>query len=95
MKAQDIPYKIYLEEKEIPRQWYNVRADMRSKPAPLLNPGTREPMRAEELEAVFCRELVRQELDDDTAWIDIPEEIVRFYKMYRPCLLYTSDAADE
>ena len=84
MKAQDIPYKIYLEEKEIPRQWYNVRADMRSKPAPLLNPGTREPMRAEELEAVFCRELVRQELDDDTAWIDIPEEIVRFYKMYRP-----------
>ena len=84
MKAQDIPYKIYLEEKEIPRQWYNVRADMRSKPAPLLNPGTREPMHAEELEAVFCRELVRQELDDDTAWIDIPEEIVRFYKMYRP-----------
>lgn len=84
MKTQDIPYKIYLDEAEIPQQWYNVRADMRNKPAPLLNPATLQPMRAEELSAVFCEELVRQELDNDHALIDIPEEIVRFYKMYRP-----------
>lgn len=84
MKTQDIPYKIYLDEAEIPQQWYNVRADMRNKPAPLLNPATLRPMRAEELNAVFCEELVRQELDNDHALIDIPEEIVRFYKMYRP-----------
>ncbi|MCQ2480962.1 MAG: TrpB-like pyridoxal phosphate-dependent enzyme [Clostridia bacterium] len=79
-----IPYKIYLEESEIPKQWYNVRADMKNKPAPLLNPGTLEPMKAEELGGVFCEELVKQELDNDTAYIDIPEEIHDFYKMYRP-----------
>lgn len=84
MQAQEIPYKIYLDEAEIPRQWYNVRADMKVKPAPLLNPATLKPMTAQELSAVFCEELVQQELDDDTAYIDIPEEIVRFYKMYRP-----------
>ena len=84
MKAQEIPYKIYLDEAEIPRQWYNVRADMKVKPAPLLNPGTLQPMTAEELSGVFCQELVQQELDNDTALIDIPEEIVSFYKMYRP-----------
>lgn len=84
MQAQEIPYKIYLDEAEIPRQWYNVRADMKVKPAPLLNPATLKPMTAQELSAVFCEELVRQELDDDTAYIDIPDEIVRFYKMYRP-----------
>lgn len=84
MQAQEIPYKIYLDEAEIPRQWYNVRADMKEKPAPLLNPATLKPMTAQELSAVFCEELVQQELDDDTAYIDIPDEIVRFYKMYRP-----------
>ena len=84
MQAQEIPYKIYLDEAEIPRQWYNVRADMKVKPAPLLNPATLKPMTAQELSAVFCEELVRQEMDDDTAYIDIPDEIVRFYKMYRP-----------
>ena len=84
MQAQEIPYKIYLDEAEIPRQWYNVRADMKVKPAPLLNPATLKPMTAQELSAVFCEELVQQELDDDTAYIDIPDEIVRFYKMYRP-----------
>ena len=84
MQAQEIPYKIYLDEAEIPRQWYNVRADMKVKPAPLLNPATLKPMTAQELSAVFCEELVQQEQDDDTAYIDIPEEIVRFYKMYRP-----------
>lgn len=84
MQAQEIPYKIYLDEAEIPRQWYNVRADMKVKPAPLLNPATLKPMTAQELSAVFCEELVRQEMDDDTAYIDIPDEIVQFYKMYRP-----------
>ena len=84
MQAQEIPYKVYLDEAEIPRQWYNVRADMKVKPAPLLNPATLKPMTAQELSAVFCEELVQQELDDDTAYIDIPDEIVQFYKMYRP-----------
>ena len=79
-----IPYKIYLDESEMPKAWYNVRADMKNKPAPLLNPGTLKPMTAEELATVFCEELVRQELDDTTAYIPIPEEIQDFYKMYRP-----------
>ena len=79
-----IPYKIYLEESEMPTQWYNVRADMKNKPAPLLNPATLEPMKPEELEHVFCRELVQQELDDTTPYFDIPQEIRDFYMMYRP-----------
>ena len=79
-----IPYKIYLEESEMPTQWYNVRADMKNKPAPLLNPATLEPMKPEELEHVFCKELVEQELDDTTPYFDIPQEIRDFYKMYRP-----------
>lgn len=81
---REIPYKIYLEENEMPKQWYNVRADMKNKPAPLLNPGTLEPMTLAELEHVFCTELAKQELDDTTAYFDIPEEIQDFYKMYRP-----------
>lgn len=84
MSEKTIPYKIYLEESEMPTQWYNVRADMKNKPAPLLNPGTLKPMTAEELGAVFCDELVKQELDDTTAYFDIPQEIRDFYKMYRP-----------
>ncbi|MDO5154739.1 MAG: TrpB-like pyridoxal phosphate-dependent enzyme [Eubacteriales bacterium] len=87
MSEKTIPYKIYLEENEMPTQWYNVRADMKNKPAPLLNPGTLQPMTAEELGAVFCDELVKQELDNDTAYIDIPQEILNFYKMYRPAPL--------
>lgn len=83
-----IPYKIYLEEQEMPKEWYNVRADMKNKPAPLLNPGTLKPMTAEELGGVFCEELVRQELDNDNAYIPIPEEIRDFYKMYRPSLWF-------
>jgi len=82
--VKPIPYKIYLEEAEIPTQWYNVRADMKNKPAPLLNPGTGQPLKAEELEPIFCKELVRQELDNDTRWFEIPEEVLNFYKMYRP-----------
>ena len=87
MKEQQVPYKIYLEENEMPKEWYNVRADMKTKPAPLLNPGTLEPMTAEELGVVFCEELVKQELDDDNAYVPIPEEIYEFYKMYRPAPL--------
>ena len=79
-----IPYKIYLKENEIPTQWYNVMADMKNKPAPLLNPGTLKPMTFDELRPVFCDELVKQELDDTTPYFDIPDEIVDFYKMYRP-----------
>ncbi len=84
MAKQNIPYKIYLEESEMPTSWYNLRADMKNKPAPLLNPGTGKPMTAEELSGVFCEELVKQELDNDTAYFPIPEEIRDFYKMYRP-----------
>ena len=76
MKTEkNIPYKIYLDEQEMPKKWYNVRADMTNKPAPLLNPGTLQPMTAEELGHVFCDELVKQELDDTTAYIPIPQEI--------------------
>ena len=82
--AKEIPYKIYLEESEMPQAWYNVRADMKNKPAPLLNPGTGKPMTLEELSGVFCRELAEQELDNDTPFIPIPQEIRDFYKMYRP-----------
>ena len=82
--SEKIPYKIYLTEDELPKQWYNVRADMKNKPAPLLNPGTHEPMKFEDLTPVFCDELVKQELDNDTPYFDIPEEIYNFYKMYRP-----------
>ena len=84
MSENKIPYKIYLEEQEMPKQWYNVRADMKNKPAPLLNPATLQPMTAAELEGVFCRELVEQELDNDHRYIDIPEEIQEYSKMYRP-----------
>ncbi|MCI5740543.1 MAG: TrpB-like pyridoxal phosphate-dependent enzyme [Lachnospiraceae bacterium] len=95
MKKQEIPYKIYLEESEMPTQWYNVRADMKNKPAPLLNPATLQPMTAEELGHVFCDELVAQELNDTDAYIDIPEEIRNFYKMYRPSPLVRAYCLEE
>ena len=79
-----IPYKIYLSEDEIPTQWYNVRADMKNKPAPLLNPATLQPLTAADLAPIFCDELNKQELDNDTAYFDIPQEIQNFYRMYRP-----------
>lgn len=84
MTDRTIPYKIYLDENEMPKYWYNVRADMTNKPAPLVNPGTGKPMTAEELGGVFCDELVKQELDNDTRYYPIPQEILDFYKMYRP-----------
>ena len=84
MSEKKIPYKIYLDEKEMPTAWYNLRADMKNKSAPLLNPATHQPMRAEELAPVFCDELIQQELDNDTAYFTIPQEIADFYKMFRP-----------
>ncbi|MBQ7542077.1 MAG: TrpB-like pyridoxal phosphate-dependent enzyme [Clostridia bacterium] len=90
-----IPYKIYLNETEMPTAWYNLRADMKNKPAPLLNPGTHQPMTAEELAPVFCEELVAQELDNDTPFIEIPEEIRNFYKMYRPSPLVRAYCLEE
>lgn len=94
-EIKKIPYKIYLEESEMPKEWYNVRADMKHKPAPLLNPGTLEPMTFEELRGVFCDELVRQELDDTTPYFDIPQEIQDFYKMYRPSPLVRAYCLEE
>ena len=95
LKNNTIPYKIYLSEDEMPKYWYNVRADMTNKPAPLLNPGTLKPMTAEELGGVFCAELVQQELDDTTAYIPIPEDIRNFYKMYRPSPLVRAYCLEE
>ena len=92
---KEIPYKIYLEENEMPQAWYNVRADMKNKPAPLLNPGTHQPMTAQELEGVFCAELVQQELDNTTPYIPIPQEIQNFYKMYRPSPLVRAYCLEE
>ena len=94
-EEKKIPYKIYLSEDEMPRDWYNVRADMKKKPAPLLNPATLKPMTAEELSAVFCEELVAQELDNDTRFIPIPDEIRNFYKMYRPSPLVRAYCLEE
>ncbi len=95
MSENKIPYKIYLEESEMPKAWYNVRADMKNKPAPLLNPGTLRPMTAQELGAVFCDELVQQELDTENAYIPIPQEILDFYKMYRPSPLVRAYCLEE
>lgn len=84
MENKEIPYKIYLSENELPTSWYNVRSDMKNKPAPLLNPGTHKKLEFEELRPIFCDELIKQELNDTDANIPIPEEIRNFYKMYRP-----------
>ena len=95
MANKEIPYKIYLSENEIPKAWYNVRADMKNKPAPLLNPGTGKPATAEELTPVFCKELVAQELNNNDREIEIPEEIYNFYKMYRPSPLVRAYCLEE
>ena len=84
MMSAEIPYKIYLNENELPAQWYNVRADMKNKPQPLLNPKTLKPVTLDDLTPVFCEELAKQELDETNSYIDIPGEIMDFYKMYRP-----------
>ena len=95
MSDKKIPYKIYLEESEMPKAWYNLRADMKNKPAPLLNPDTLKPMKAEELSSVFCEELIKQELDSETAYFEIPDEIKSFYKMYRPSPLVRAYCLEE
>ncbi len=95
MSNKEIPYKIYLEEDEMPKAWYNVRADMVNKPAPLLNPTTLKPMTEDELSQVFCRELARQELNDTDAWIEIPQPIRDFYRMYRPSPLVRAYCLEE
>ena len=86
-KFSEIPYKIYLSEDELPHSWYNLRADMPIKPAPLLNPETHQPATLEELSRVFCTELAKQELDNTTQYIPIPKPVRDFYKMYRPAPL--------
>lgn len=83
----EIPYKIYLDEKELPKSWLNLRAFMGKKPAPLLDSDTFKPVTVEKLSNVFCTELAKQELDDTTPYIEIPEEVRNFYKMYRPAPL--------
>ena len=95
MSDKHIPYKIYLEEDEMPKAWYNLRADMINKPAPLLDPVTHKPMTHEDLAGVFCDELIEQELDDTTAYFEIPEEIRSFYKMYRPSPLVRAYCLEE
>lgn len=90
-----IPYKIYLSEDELPRAWYNLRADMVNKPAPLLDPVTHKPMTAKDLSGVFCDELIKQELDEDTAYFEIPKEILDFYKMFRPAPLIRAYCLEE
>ena len=90
-----IPYRIYLSEDELPAAWYNVRADMKRKPAPLRNPATGKPVKFEDLRPVFCDELIRQELDNDTRFIPIPEEIRKFYRMYRPSPLMRAYRLEE
>jgi len=95
MSEKKIPYKIYLEESEMPKAWYNLRADMINKPAPLLNPETKKPITVEELSEVFCEELAKQELDDTTAYFPIPQEILDFYKMYRPAPLVRAYCLEE
>ncbi|MCI8615521.1 MAG: TrpB-like pyridoxal phosphate-dependent enzyme [Lachnospiraceae bacterium] len=93
--SKEIPYKIYLEEHEMPDSWYNVRADMKNKPDPLLNPGTLKPLTLEEMSGIFCEELCRQELDDTTPYFKIPDEIKSFYRMYRPSPLVRAYCLEE
>lgn len=95
MSEQTIPYKIYLDESQLPTAWYNLRADMKNKPAPLLHPATHQPMTADDLAPVFCGELIRQELDNDTPFFPIPDEIRAFYRMYRPAPLMRAYRLEE
>ena len=95
MEKKQIPYKIYLSENELPREWYNLRADMKNKPAPLLDPATLKPITPEALAPVFCEEAVRQELDDTTRFFKIPDIIRDFYKMYRPAPLIRAYCLEE
>ncbi|MGP1474790.1 MAG: TrpB-like pyridoxal phosphate-dependent enzyme [Treponema sp.] len=95
MSKNEIPYKIYLSENELPKEWYNVRAEMKNKPAPLLHPVTHKPIGLNELTPIFCEELAKQELNDTDKWIEIPEDIRKFYKMFRPSPLVRAYCLEE
>jgi tryptophan synthase beta chain len=84
MMSKKVPHRVYLSEEQMPKQWYNIRADMKEQPDPMLNPATMQPVTAEDLYPVFCEELAKQEVDATTRYFDIPEEVQEFYKMYRP-----------
>ena len=91
-----IPHRLYLTEDQMPKQWYNLRADMKEKPDPLIHPGTHQPLPEEALYPIFCQKLAHQELDNDTRYIDIPEPVLDMYKLYRPsplCRAYNLEKA--
>ncbi len=90
-----IPYKIYLSEDEMPKQWYNIKADMKTQPAPFLNPATLKPVTADDLKQIFCEDAVDQEMNKTDRFIDIPEEIRSFYRMYRPSALVRAYCLEE
>ena len=69
--------RYFLTEDQLPRQWYNIQAEMVNKPLPLLDPKTRQPLTADDLSVLFAKECAKQELDTEHAWIDIPEEVQR------------------
>lgn len=79
-----VPHRLYLTEEQMPKQWYNLRADMKEQPAPMINPATMKPATEEDLYPVFCKKLAHQEMDATTRYVDIPEEILEMYKIYRP-----------
>ena len=95
MENKKIPYRHFLEEKDLPKQWYNLRADMKELPDPMLNPGTGEAMKEEDLYPIFCKELAHQEMDDKTRYVDIPEEIQEVYKQFRPSPLVRAYALEK
>lgn len=93
-----VPYRLYLSEEEIPKQWYNLRADMKELPDPMINPATMKIAVEEDLYPVFCKELAHQEIDDKTRYVDIPDEVREMYKIYRPsplCRAYNLEKALE
>jgi tryptophan synthase beta chain len=94
--AKKAPHRLYLTEEQIPTAWYNLRADMKEKPEPMLNPATGKPVSEEDLYPVFCKELAHQEMDNDTQYIEIPPEVLEMYKNYRPsplCRAYNLEKA--
>ena len=91
-----VPHRLYLTEDQIPQQWYNLRADMKEQAAPMINPATGKPAVVEDLYPVFCKELAQQEMDNETRYFDIPEEVRDIYKIYRPaplCRAYNLEKA--
>lgn len=87
--------RFLLTEDEIPRYWYNIQADMKVKPMPMLNPATRNPLTEEDLYPLFARELCRQELNKTDAWIEIPGPVREMYKYYRSTPLVRAYGLEE